>query len=154
MKQIILTFLCLMTLNANATSTARFNLDFNLTNLMTDERIARVDCEVTQVLEWQNGINVFKCLINGQQLVSIKNVSATLGYSYERNKAFTKHYLSGSNGLVSKILKAIDYPDLVTDAGLLVLYYGNSKPLPTSEEILIDTEGDAILLKLRDVSYL
>lgn len=146
----------LLMTNTFAESVASFQFDFTLTSVMTGETIASVDCEVRQVLQWGNSPNVFKCddTISGNTFL-IKNVSGVIGYSYQKNAAYTKYYLSGHNGLVTTILKSVESNLKVESAAMAEFIFYNHAPVINSEELLLNTSGDdALLLNVRELQYL
>lgn len=157
MKKIIFAlFLMMLTSFTFAESVARFQLNFTLQSMMTGEYIADINCEVRQVLQWESAVNVFKCEnTKSSEVFLIKGVNGVIGYSYQKNVAYSKYYLSGANGLVSTLLKKMGKEYKVLGAGMLEFYYYDRAPKLGTQETIVNTDNDdALILNISDVYYL
>ncbi|MFG1498909.1 hypothetical protein ABMA70_01785 [Halobacteriovorax sp. XZX-3] len=157
MNRIILTLLLsfiFISSNASAKSTARFQFDFEITNMLTNEIVISAECEVTQVLEWNNSLNVFNCNVGEGDNFLIKNVSHDLGYDYTRSSAYTNYYLSGSGGLVTQLFKYSKLDYAITNAGMIDVYYKGRRPSISSVETMVETEEDVFLFSVTKIEYL
>ncbi|MFG1591286.1 hypothetical protein [Halobacteriovorax sp. CON-3] len=136
-----------------ANSTARFQLNFEMTNIMTNEVVVMAECEVTQVLEWRNAINVFNCISDEKKFL-LKNVSNGLGYDYTKSSAFTHYFLDHSKGIVGQLFSNLSLDYNIENAGVLEVVYGSSKPAVESNETIVETDSDVFLFKVTKLEYL
>lgn len=151
MKHLII-FLALTT--SALASTAKFEMTFDVKSLSTDEIVAQFDCTVTQTLTWENSSNFFKCINAKGELLTVMNVAVTMGYDYERSKAYTIHETVGKRGLVSMLFEKMGMDSkFVRGAGIKV-YYMNKYPAATSAEYMIEGSDDAFSVVLHDLNYL
>lgn len=139
-----------------AESVARFQYNFTIECMMTGESVAQVNCEVRQVLDWGNAVNVFKCInLNDEEVFLMKGVDGVIGYSYQKNVAYTKYYLGGANGLVSTLLKKLGKDYRVLGAGMAEFYFYDSAPRLGAKETIINLDNDdALILNVSEVYYL
>ncbi|EPZ51294.1 hypothetical protein M902_2977 [Bacteriovorax sp. BAL6_X] len=158
MKKIILTLLLSfvfmgMSLSTYANSTARFGLEIEMTNVMTNEVVITAECEVTQVLEWRNGINVFNCIANDKKIL-MKNVSNGLGYDYTKSSAFTHYFLDSSKGIAAQLFLNLGLDYEIENAGTLEVVYRNDGPEVVSNDTIVETNSDVLLFSVTKIEYL
>ncbi|MFG1482782.1 hypothetical protein ABMA79_12235 [Halobacteriovorax sp. HFRX-2_2] len=149
---IVLAFITI-SLCSYANSTARFQLNFEMTNIMTNEQVIAAECEVTQVLEWRNAINVFNCVANDKKFL-MKNVTNGLGYDYTKSSAFTHYFLDHSKGIVGQLFSNLSLDYNIENAGVLEVVYGSSKPAVESNETIVETDSDVLLFSVTKIEYL
>lgn len=155
-KLIITCTLILFSSFTFAESVARFQYNFTLESMMSGEYVAEMNCEVRQVLQWGNAVNVFKCTnLIDDNVFLMKGINGVIGYSYQKNVAYTKYYLGGANGLVSTLLKKLGFEEKILGAGMAEFYFYESSPRLGSTETIINLDNDdALILNMSDVYYL
>lgn len=136
-----------------ANSTARFQLNFEMTNIMTNEQVVAAECEVTQVLEWRNAINVFNCISDEKKFL-MKNVSNGLGYDYTKSSAFTHYFLDSSKGIAAQLFSNLGLSYEIEKAGVLEVVYRNDSPEVVSNDTIVETDSDVLLFSVTKIEYL
>lgn len=134
-------------------STAKFNMDFHVKSLSTDEVVAKFNCLVNQTLTWENQSNFFKCENDEGQIVTVMNVGVTVGINHDSNTAYTIFRNTGKRGLLTGLFEKSGIElKLISGAGVKI-YYLDRAPISSGTEFMLEGDVDGYVMVIDNMNY-
>lgn len=147
--------ICLFTLSSHAwaVDSADFHWSALAKSYEHDDVGVKIECDITQHLAWEDQTSVWQCQFgeNGPTQ-TIMTTADAVGYDYNRNEAYSKHWFSPETELGRFFFKGLQWSD-VQNLATIVIYYGSDKPKMTPAPVLIKREAGVYVLDSQKVVY-